>query len=191
MKFRENLRKAGQKIADIDEAYADKAAAFIGGDPEKRGKGPIGFARGIAGGVAGASHRHTGVDWEGHNPSNKEKRQARAAQIGIVGAGYGIRYGLPAAGVTLAGKGILDLTAAFTGMGDQQTGSQIEIDYNSPAHGSTLSPESHQTYIKLHKELMADIDRPNGSPEKIRAMYAAGQFDHDERLKAHIGDVMG
>ena len=187
MKFKENLRKAGRKLADMDEAYAGKVEDFIGGKPQEKTPSRMEALRGLVSGVAGATHRNTGMDWEGKTPTKGEQRKAKAAQVGVIGAGYGIRYGLPAAGVTLAGKGILDLAAQF----NQQTSGTIEIDYNSPAHGGNLSPASKQMYMKIHQGLMEDARRNTGYDEKVRAAYAAGEFDHDPMLKAHIADVMG
>lgn len=47
---------------------------------------------------------------------------------GMIGAAnVGVRYGLPAAGVTLAGKGLYDLTVAFGGGADQQERGQLPL----------------------------------------------------------------
>ena len=47
---------------------------------------------------------------------------------GMLGAAnVGVRYGLPAAGVTLAGKGLYDLTVAFGGGADQQERGQLPL----------------------------------------------------------------
>lgn len=47
---------------------------------------------------------------------------------GLFGAAnMGVRYGLPAAGVTLAGKGLYDLTVAFGGGADYQEQGQLPL----------------------------------------------------------------
>lgn len=47
---------------------------------------------------------------------------------GLFGAAnFGVRYGLPAAGVTLAGKGLYDLTVAFGGGADYQEQGQLPL----------------------------------------------------------------
>jgi hypothetical protein len=47
---------------------------------------------------------------------------------GLFGAAnMGVRYGLPAAGVTLAGKGLYDLTIAFGGGADYQEQGQLPL----------------------------------------------------------------
>ena len=45
----------------------------------------------------------------------------------IGGANLGVRYGLPAAGFTLAGKALYDLTVAFGGGADQQERGQLPL----------------------------------------------------------------
>ena len=112
---------------DWDEAYGKKVSDFIDyRDKEQNRSGWIPFIRSTVAGVAGSAPRKVKVEWEeGENPTRRQKAYAKATEIGVIGAGLGIRYGLPAAGVTLAGKGIMDLTAQFNSMGDQQTGSEI------------------------------------------------------------------
>ena len=61
------------------------------------------------------------------------------------------------------------------------------IDYDSPAHGGRLAPESRAVYKEVHQGLM------NGtvSAEELRAAVSAGTYDYDPLLKAHFKDVMG
>jgi hypothetical protein len=51
-----------------------------------------------------------------------EKVQAYAAATGIAAANAGVRYGLPIGGVTLAGKALIDLTAALSPADYQEQG---------------------------------------------------------------------
>lgn len=124
--MREQLRKAGRKIAEVDKAYADKVGRFIGGDPAKRKNGWVGVTRASLGGVASSQPGSVKVEFDSE-PGNWAKRGAKAAEYGIPAAGLGIRYGIPAAGVALAGKGLMDLTAQINQMGNQQTGSELQM----------------------------------------------------------------
>ena len=126
MTKRNIFRRAGDKLMDMDDSYADKVREFIDYREKKPREGFIPTVRKTAAYVGGSRPREVKVEFEeGSNPSGRQKAYAKAAEVGIIGAGLGVRYGLPAAGVTLAGKGIMDLTAQFSSMGDQQTGSEI------------------------------------------------------------------
>jgi hypothetical protein len=84
----------GSPIAPVNVATA-KELAEIGARTEPGG-GPIGM---------GPIRRHQAVEY--------------GLGAGILATNLGYRYGLPAAGVTLAGKGLYDLTA---GMNEQTSG---------------------------------------------------------------------
>jgi len=122
--MREQLRKAGRKIAEVDKAYANKVGDFIAGDPRKRKDGWVGVTRAAVGGVASSQPGSVNVEF-GSEPGKWAKRGAKAAEYAIPTAGLGIRYGIPAAGVALAGKGLMDLTAQINQMSSQQTGSTL------------------------------------------------------------------
>ena len=95
----EGLRKAGGAIRSFDDAYAAKAAEVTDNPFVKMTSGfPVTYAP------------------EG---TMKEK----AVGYGILGANAAARYALPAGGVTLAGKGLYDLTQM---MMDQQTSGTLE-----------------------------------------------------------------
>ena len=53
------------------------------------------------------------------------KALGNATRVGVAGTNLGYRYGLPAAGVTLAGKALLDLT--FGSESDQQEQGQLPL----------------------------------------------------------------
>lgn len=93
------LRFAAEKLNKFDTAYAERAAKDMGGAHDN----PLSV---MLGGSPVSS-----VDIQGE--STLEKAVAVAAQAGIQGTNIGYRYGLPAAGVTLAGKGLFDLTQAM------------------------------------------------------------------------------
>lgn len=125
--MRERLRKAGRKIAEIDKAYATKVGDFIGGDPEDWKDRKRDFVRGVVGAVAESQYGDVKFDFT-KEPKFWGKVGAKAVEVGVPTAGLGIRYGIPAAGVALAGKGLMDLTAQMNQMSDQQTGSELPMD---------------------------------------------------------------
>jgi len=167
------LRKAGDALGNVDDKVQGYARKVLG---EKDGRwpehvSPIGLGKAILGDVIHGDRRTYRNDATGRT---------------VLGATRALQAG----GLTLAGVGVANLTSAlaqFGGPADQQTSSQIQIDYNTPAHGSTLSPESHKTYINVHKGLMKD----SSSAEQLRADVRAGKYAYDPRLEAHFADVMG
>ena len=92
------LRTAGKAIADFDERYANLAAKHMGDNPLAQAlgasplKGPYSFSKDRNFGEAAAE---------------------RAIVGGMVATNVGYRYGLPAAGLTLAGKALYDLTQSY------------------------------------------------------------------------------
>ena len=112
----DGLRKAGQRLSDFDNAYADKLAAALTGDPEK-----VGFLRSTLAGIAGSTPRNTKADIDFDSAEFKALPShyqffSKNIEWGGPAAGYGIRYGLPAVGVTLAGKGLYDLSQGLYAM---------------------------------------------------------------------------
>ncbi len=113
--IQDGLRKAGKSLQDLDYAYSDKVNAFLLGDPEKAG-----FARSISSGIL--SHPLTPDRMEIEpGDTRKEIMLGRAYQIGTPVIGGAVRYGLPAAGVTAAGIGLMDIANGL----NQQTESTI------------------------------------------------------------------
>lgn len=125
--MRERLRKAGKKISEFDAAYGKKVGRFIGGDPAKRKDGWVGVVRNFMGGVAESQYGDAKLEFD-KPPGFWGKAGQKAFEVGVPTAGYGIRYGIPTAGVALAGKGLMDLTAQINGMNNQQTGSELPMD---------------------------------------------------------------
>ena len=117
-------------MRNFDDAYARKVHDAVINKPG----GPIGaVAAGmpITYGVAPSPVSELAMDFAKQNNGPASKGQIRKHQAiemgiggGVLALNAGIRYGLPAAGVTLAGKGIMDLTAQFgsaADMPEQQT----------------------------------------------------------------------
>ena len=125
--MREQLRKAGRKIAEVDRAYAEKVGDFIAGDPNKWKDRKRDFIRGVVGGVAESQYGDVKFEFN-KEPNFWGKVGVKAAEIGIPTAGLGIRYGIPAAGVALAGKGLMDLTAQLNQMTSQQSGAELPMN---------------------------------------------------------------
>jgi hypothetical protein len=116
------LRKAGDAVGqffvDRDREYADLVRSH-------QGEGTLGAdlaGTPIFGGIEIRSREEMDKDFD--SPlNNLEFAINRAGELaytaGTLGTNAGYRYGLPAAGVTLAGKGLYDLTA---GMNEQTSG---------------------------------------------------------------------
>ncbi len=88
-------------VADFDRRYAGKVLENLGGS----GKAPIRE-------VLTAQPFADKVE----RTPDRDTMSAIAEEImvgGVKGLNLGYRYGLPAAGVTLAGKALLDLTGAY------------------------------------------------------------------------------
>ena len=112
------IRFAGQKIRDFDDAYAAKVMDSAGKIPG------VGVIAQMIGGLpityktepSPATEIAMDFAREGKGPASKgqvQRHQAieRAFGESVRAANAGVRYGLPAAGVALAGKGIYDLAA--------------------------------------------------------------------------------
>ena len=112
----EGLRKAGQQIGDLDARYAkavdDRFGLSRSGTP---GKAVIGLtsAGPIRDIVRPAEIADTAMD----------KALDVGMSAGLLATNVASRYALPAAGVTLAGKGLYDLTQMMMG---QQTSGTID-----------------------------------------------------------------
>jgi len=103
---REMLRKAGQSIVDFDKRYAQRVERDMGGVE----KSPLRV-------MLGGTELSAPAAATGDTPM--EKLIAQGLLAGTYASNVGYRYGLPAAGVTLAGKGLYDLTQ---GMNQQTEG---------------------------------------------------------------------
>ncbi len=104
---REMLRKAGSMMLDADEAYAD-ALNFPGYNASMQ----MGHAIPL---------RDMG-DVVQVGDSAMHKAIGAVAHGGLATANVAARYGLPLGGLTLAGKGLMDLTGMFAGSTEQTSG---------------------------------------------------------------------
>ena len=106
--MREFLRKTGKSILDADERYAKRAARDMGGAHQSPVKVFLGAT----------PAREFGYETS-KAQGFKEHMIGSVMSGGAAATNLGYRYGLPAAGVTLAGKALIDLTSAFGGAADQ------------------------------------------------------------------------
>ena len=111
------LRKAGRYILDADAAYAKAVENSISNTDSVLG--------GLRGMTSAAPLRDT-LTLHGAE-TGREYAQAAALNTGIAAANIASRYMLPAGGVTMAGKGLYDLTVAFGGMADQPEPNQLSL----------------------------------------------------------------
>ncbi len=178
------FRKAGDTIGSVDDKVQGFIREKVYGLPEDGSTIPP------SGNGVSVFKTLMGSLMHGSRPGNPSKTAYRVEDNKAGRAWVAGSRAVQAGALTGAGVGLVNLTSAITQFGgpaDQQTNNQIKIDYNTPAHGSTLSPESHQTYINVHKGLMKD----SGSAEQLRADVRAGKYAYDPQLEAHFVDVMG
>ena len=109
------IRKAGKFLLDKDAQYAARAERDMGGAHKA----------GIGGMLGAVPLREIPQDMSQMNL--KEKAAASAVTAGVAATNVGYRYGLPAAGVTLAGKGLYDLTTQFGNEADYPESNSLTL----------------------------------------------------------------
>jgi len=120
----QQLRKAGKALQDFDTAYADKIEKGVQENMANM-PGPRGVLEGFRGMTSAVPLDQIYVDQGASNA--KEKAMSIAMNTGVFAANVGSRYMLPAGGLTLAGKGLYDLTTQFGGTADQQEPGQLSL----------------------------------------------------------------
>ena len=123
------LGKGGRKFREFDDAYAEavrQKLMYEQGDP--RASSPIGVIRNMMGAVAGTPITHGPAMMVAKDGTEYMPRTfaEKAAGYGVPAAGATARYVLPAAGVTLAGKGLMDI-AAMLGDDDEEVVIQQQV----------------------------------------------------------------
>ena len=113
---REMLRSAGRAFLDMDERYAN--ALFDVRDNQ--------FAQGSRGLPLREVPGYTQVTDEFGNILPSDIR-SQINDFAYGAANVGTRYALPAAGVTIAGKALYDLTAAFGNGADYPAQGQLPL----------------------------------------------------------------
>ena len=118
--IQDGFRKAGKSLQNFDDAYSRKVYEFLLGNPEKAG-----FVRSVAAGTLSSPVTPGTVTFR-EGASNREKMFERMLQIGSPVVGGTVRYGLPAAGVTAAGIGLMDIA---NGLNQQTEGTIMPQEY--------------------------------------------------------------
>ena len=118
----EGLRMAGQRLQDFDQMYSDAVKKRVYGDD------PSG-TRGIIGDALGGRWGDVEVDDELlQSVPNYIQAGARAYQYGVPAVGYTARYAAPAAGIALAGKGLMDIAGSFGGQADEPSPTTLPLN---------------------------------------------------------------
>ena len=121
------LRKAGTMLREFDDSYAQKIQdMYIPSDvAELREKHPVDVT--IRAGLQAVLGGQPARDMKlGLKPEFENNRAAQAVErslsLGVPAISTAVRYGAPVAGVTLAGKGLIDLTGMFIQENEQTSG---------------------------------------------------------------------
>ena len=114
---REMLRKAGQGLLGLDERYANAVREGI--QPNEISKPIKGgeLTRQLIADIGGVPLNSTKSLFDTSDPRYKPYQDTA-----MKAASTGVRYGIPALGVTLAGKGLIDLTGMFIQENEQTSG---------------------------------------------------------------------
>jgi hypothetical protein len=111
------LRKAGAFLGDMDAKYAKAVEGTI--------ENPSSWT-GAARGMSSAVPIRDLTTFHGAE-TRDQVLQAIALNSSVGGANIAARYALPAGGVTLAGKGLMDMAAAFGSQADEPAPSQLPL----------------------------------------------------------------
>ncbi len=118
------LRMAGDKLREVDHAYASRVSDLIEGDPSKTN--PIRGLLAILGGAEPGQMK--AVADPGEKLSRMQQVIGNTWAYGAPAAGIGIRYGIPAAGVHLGVQGIQGAANYFGGQADEPSPGVLPLD---------------------------------------------------------------
>ena len=107
----DKLKALGNKALDFDEKYAKKAKKDMGSYPP--------MAKELSQMFGGTALRQLETSPEARQLGGASLIAERGALALGAATNVGYRYGLPAAGLTLAGKGLADMTNNFGTAADQ------------------------------------------------------------------------
>jgi hypothetical protein len=122
----EMLRKAGSAFMDFDKKYAD-AVYRPGMDRVTTNTQAIPFSDFVGGGIDVRDEAGIKVPGLATGGSRIDAFNQVMADAPYIAANAGVRYGLPAAGVTIAGKALYDMTAAFGNGADYPEQGQLPL----------------------------------------------------------------
>ncbi len=120
----DSLRMAGDKLREVDSAYANRVSDLIEGDPSKTN--PIRGLLAILGGAEPGQMR--AIADPGEKLSRLQEAIGSTWAYGAPAAGIGIRYGIPAAGVHLGIQGIQGAANYFGGQADEPSPGVLPLD---------------------------------------------------------------
>ncbi len=107
----DGLRKAGKFLGDIDQSYTEKVREV-----------PMFDNMG-----SNVSFRET-YQYPNQGENRTERAIVEAFTAGVAATNIASKYALPAGGVTLAGKGLLDMAARFGSPADEPEPNQLPLD---------------------------------------------------------------
>jgi len=133
-------RKAGDildsiinKLREFDDSYTSRINRMY------EGSNPAVQAAAVIAGGGHPSLRKGDIEQDIYGPERRITQGARnALEYALPVASTVPKYVIPAAGVALAGRGVMDLAAGFGGPADQQESGQITINDLSPAAQSLI-----------------------------------------------------
>ena len=122
-------RKAGEmldsiinKLREFDDGYTSRINKMY------EGANPVVQAAAVIAGGGHPSLRKGEIDQGIYGPERRITQGARnALEYALPVASTVPKYAIPAAGVALAGRGVMDLAAGFGGPADQQESGQISL----------------------------------------------------------------
>ena len=113
------LRKAGTAIRDMDDAYSDRIRDMY------EGTNPLVQVGAVMFGGGHPSFRKGEVDRQATSRIGKGAEIAMEYALPAINAVP--KYVLPTAGVTVAGRGLMDIAAAFGGQADEPEPNQLPL----------------------------------------------------------------
>ena len=133
-------RKAGEmldsiinKLREFDDGYTSRINKMY------EGANPAVQAAAVIAGGGHPSLRKGEIDQSIYGPERRITQGTRnALEYALPVASTVPKYAIPAAGVALAGRGVMDLAAGFGGPADQQESGQITINDLSQAAQSLI-----------------------------------------------------
>lgn len=118
------MRMAGSRLNDLDRAYAE---ALVKKDPTNMIESLGAYGRGVPlAEIYNAMPRMDNGVLRDARPDERNKADL-AYETLLYASNIGSRYMLPAGGITLAGKGLYDLTAAFGNGADYPEEGQLPL----------------------------------------------------------------
>ena len=130
--LKEGLGQIKQGLINLDTKFAEKAMNDMGGPH----KSPM---KTLLGGTPSNTLGYDGAE------TVKDHVIGQAYKIGTIGTNAGYRYGLPAAGVTLAGKGLFDMSYKLGDAAAESSGYRASQAIETAQYGSEADEPEENT----------------------------------------------